>query len=526
MAKEVTVLSLEGGGVRCVRLAESGGAYARQAVFDGTADAGMDAGGRGGAGTDGRDGSQGRDGAGADGRGGSQERGGAGADGRGGAGAEDAINCVPPEEERAADVLTGAFADAAAALKTRTFVVSVPLSRLLVTVVRVPVEARDDLEEAAQKAVEAISPFPDEPLAVGTDVVAETDAEVVAVAAALPAAAAQDVTEALAAAKVYAVRTDATALGRLRAFWPHIVAKEGVRRRLVLMGYDGAWDVLVMDDGAPVFLRGLGALPAPEDLTREVTLSLLQCDAPGGAPAVGDVVVLTEDAAGADVLERLAAFGPVRAVATGGAGGDPFDAAEGVALRTAEGATFDVTPAAWRDALREARFKKRLTVGLAAAAAVWLAVMGVFFGVPAVYGQMTAAQNAKCRQHRRAYAAAKSVQTKLEMVKGYADRAHGALMMLKHISDELPEGTKLREYRYARGESVFVQGEVEQDTIAYAYKNALHALQNEDGGKLFPGGVDLSGLQRNKFKIDASLKEPDDDAPVRGAPAGGRRRAR
>ena len=353
----------------------------------------------------------------------------------------------------------------------------------------------------------------------GVETVAETDAEITVVAAALPEAAAEDISAALAAAKVRVTKTDVTALGRLRAFWPQICAKEGVARRLVLMNLDDGWDVIVLDDGAPVFLRGLGGeARTPDELARDVTLSLLQGEAFGGAKAIDDVVVFSETPVDEATLGKLAAFGPVRVAETAV---DEFESAEGVAQRATEGAACDVTPAAWAEALRETRFKKRLAIGVSAAMAVWLAAMGVFFGVPFVYGQLAARQAAQSKRHQPAFKEAKSIQTKLKMVQGYSDREHGALMLLKRITDALPgeEGDeiRLREFRYTRDDAVQLQV-IADSQSALDYQKALHELEDEDGNKLFPGGVEIpGGMSKNQFRIQATLKEPDEDdkKPVR-----------
>ena len=132
--------------------------------------------------------------------------------------ADGAGEAEPAEVDATAEVvvedrpLVRAFRSAAAAFGTREFVLSVPLSRLLVKAVRLPAEARDDLLGAAQLELDGISPFPDEALTPGVEVVAETDTEIFAIFAALPAAPSEDISEALASAKVHVTRTDATAL--------------------------------------------------------------------------------------------------------------------------------------------------------------------------------------------------------------------------------------------------------------------------------------------------------------------------
>ena len=145
--------------------------------------------------------------------------------------------------------------------------------------------------------------------------------------------------------------------------------------------------------------------------------------------------------------------------------------------------------------------------------ALWLAIMGVFFGVPFVYGQLTARQQAQSKRHQSAYNEAKSIQTKLKMVQGYSDREHGALMLLKRISDALPEGddVRLREFRYTRDDSVALQV-IADSQNALDYQKALHDLEDADGEKLFPGGVEIpGGMSKNQFRIVATLTEPDED---------------
>ena len=141
MAKEVTVLSLEGKNLRGVRLAESGGTFSRPVAETWSlADNAQD-----GIPPDGGVGSQ------ADGGAQLSATASEAADSDGGNGdsAGDAMS--------AADMLAQAFHEAATTFKTREFILSVPLSRLLVKVVRVPVDEREDLEEVAQEEVQKVS---------------------------------------------------------------------------------------------------------------------------------------------------------------------------------------------------------------------------------------------------------------------------------------------------------------------------------------------------------------------------------
>ncbi|MBQ6008229.1 MAG: hypothetical protein IJL17_06805, partial [Kiritimatiellae bacterium] len=124
------------------------------------------------------------------------------------------------------------------------FTLSLPLSKLLVKSVRMPVEAREDLLGAATLELDGISPFPDEVLTPAAEVVSETDSEIQVLVSALPASSAEEIGSALAAAHVHVTRTDATALGWLRSLWPRLCEVEA-RRRLVLMDLGDGWDLAV-----------------------------------------------------------------------------------------------------------------------------------------------------------------------------------------------------------------------------------------------------------------------------------------
>ena len=101
------------------------------------------------------------------------------------------------------------------------------------------------------------------------------------------------------------------------------------------------------------------------------------------------------------------------------------------------------------------------------------------------------------------------------MVKGYSDHEHGALMLLKRISDAMPSDPdsdiRLREFRYTRGDSVALQV-VADSQNALVYQRALHELEDAEGEKLFPGGVEMpGGMAKNQFRILAKLQEADED---------------
>ena len=260
-----------------------------------------------------------------------------------------------PEDRYVATV--EALKAAAKRFGTHEMVLSMPLKSLLVKVSRTSVEDRDRLFEMASEEIGTVSPFPDETPVTGTETVAETDQELVSVFAALPEAGAAEIGDALDEAKVRVLRTDVTALGWLRTLWPQISPDAG--RKVVLMDFDDGWDMAVLDESAPSLLRGLGRMTDPAELGREVMLSLLRA---GVATETKEIVIFSKTPVDEGIVKRLSQLAPVRPVSLMGNGDpstlnsqlstlDSFGGVEGVARRTQEGSSLDVTPADWMDAM-------------------------------------------------------------------------------------------------------------------------------------------------------------------------------
>ena len=424
--------------------------------------------------------------------------------------------------------LARALRAAAKHFEQSEFSLAIPLSKLLVKGVRMPVEARDELLSAAKLELDGISPFPDEDLAPAAEVVAETDSEIQVLAAALPAAAASEIGAALTAARVHVTRTDATALGWLRSLWPRLSEVEA-HRRLVLLNLGDGWDLAVLDDGAPVQLRGIGNVGSSAELVREVTLSLLACDA-GGAD-VGDVAVCGFGLPDKEVLARLSVFGPVRTLIVD----NPSAGVEGCAQREAEGGTFDVTPADWAEARTESRFRGKLKVFLAVAIGLWAVVMGVLFGYEIVYNKMRDHQkDLRKGAHARAYKEVLDMTNRVALIDRYEDRSTCALEMLKLVSDSLPddEGMTFDFFRFRRGDGVFVRGKASERESWRKLEQALRATQvakvsedgevetDEDAPALF-SEVKPSDSSQNRdglfpFTIEAKFPVVEEDKAEKG----------
>ncbi len=409
----------------------------------------------------------------------------------------------------------------ASGVKSREAALALPLGRLLVRLVRVA-EGEDPVE-VARGVLSAASPFPDEPLAVGLEKVCdEAGGRAVYLAAALPEGSADDIADALDAAKLNVVRVDALVLGELRGVW-RAIGGEG--RRLVVFEGPDCVSLVVLDADLPVSIR---AASPGSDLRREAMLSLLEAEDFGGPKPLGEVVRVrreAEDSAADSAAEPpaepapdpLASFGaPVRSIEIGADAG-----LAGIAERTAEDGSLNAMPDSWREVLAETRFKAKLLRNMIAAVAVWLVAMAVLFGVPVAYGYMTDHQKELCRRHAKQYKAVSDKKAKVKLVRKYSDHSRGALEIMKAVSDRLPDGVTLSSWDFTRDDGVRLRAESDDSSSAYQLKDALAEMcaegedgEDAEGEKIFEvvrlGALSKQKDGKQKFEIECSHKTEEE----------------
>ena len=396
----------------------------------------------------------------------------------------------------------------------REAVLALPLSRLLVKLVRIPVEKETELLNLAAEELKKISPFPDEALSPSCETVAETAEGKLVLAAALPESAAEDIGEALDQEKLEVTRIDAWVLGQLRELWAGLEATStGKVRRLVLVKEAEGLALFVLDGDTPCAVR---SLVNTADLKREALLSLLEAEDFGGNLPLKEIVAVgfeneAETAA-------LATFGMVRHLAL------PEDAGlAGIQERAAEEGSLNAMPATWAEVVAETRLKRKLIKFLAIAGGVWLLAMAVLIGVPLVYDNLTNRQRAACRSHARAYEQVRDKKGQVGAVRNVSNHDLGALETLRLVSGVLPQGVELTKWNFKRGDVLSIDGTSETRDGVYKFREALAALSlatasdNEDDSETpFFKSVEYRGELRQRgqkftFVVDCSFKEAEEE---------------
>ena len=385
-------------------------------------------------------------------------------------------------------------------------VLALPLNRLIGKMVRVPAEEREDPVKFATPILQAMSPYPDEPLTVSCETVRDDESGLVVIAMALPESATDDIAEALDGAKLNINRVDSLFLGQIRGLWPQFGDGADMRRLVIVKSAD-CLSLMVLDGEQPSAIR---AVNEAGELKREIMLSLLEAEDFGGAKALGEIVLVGDLPA-----EGLEDFAPVRRLEIGEDAG-----LVGVAERTADAGALNALPASWAEVLAETRFKKKLYTRLGIAGGIWALIMAVLFGVPMIFGYMTDHQHDLCKEHSRQYTEVREMKSKCDIVGKYSDHSRGALEIMKAVSDRLPQGIELDSWNYRHDEGLRFTGVADEEQPVYDFKDVMSDLdygeaeEGEEAEKLF-NTVKLGPLSsskgRQKFNLELLFEREEEE---------------
>lgn len=371
----------------------------------------------------------------------------------------------------------------------REIVLALPLTRLLVRMVRV--NQGDDPVEVATPVLRAASPYPDDELTVSCEIVSENEQSKVVIAAALPESAADDIADALDAEKLVVRRIDAAVLGQIRAVWSDLDVSDG-KRRLIRFKSADCTTLMVLDGDQPAAIH---AVTDESDMKRAETLSLLEAEDFNGPKPLAE----TKDVEAPPLDAVLAA----------------------VAERSEESSSLNAIPASWLEVMHETRFKAKLVNFIAVSGTIWALAMGVLFGVPVVYGFMTDHMRGLSKQHGRKYREVVAMKDRVETVRKYADHSAGALEIMKAVSDRLPEGVTLSSWSFRQGQSLNINGEAPLDGSEIDFKEEMESLcygeEGEEGERVrvFPA-VHMGGTRESRgmrhFSMELMLKADEGEA--------------
>ena len=409
-----------------------------------------------------------------------------------------------PDTVQAAAPQAAAFAQARVALRADAVVLGLPTSLLLLRVLRLPPLAREELSDAILLQMDKLSPFPGDELSIGWEVLSEDAEQVTIFAAAAPDRHMQALDQACVAAGLRMVRVDVALLAWWRMLREQQLLPACEGRQAVLIAQGGEWDLLVLDRGLPVMARGLGRPVDDGDLARELTLSLFQAEMETGALPLLEVVVVSETLPADSVLGLIRSVVPVevRCVTTP----QNATAADGLCLRTVEGAMLDLTPTSWRRRERESVGRRRMVLGLSAAAGLWVALLATLLFGPFATDQLIRLQKRHQAEIAADYSQVSNMCQRVHLIRQYMDRSASLLESLRTICEAQPEGVELSEITYDREKGCKLKGEAVNRGVVYTFKEQLQT--NAPFHACVLGSVSIvPGSQRYHFEMESVLGE-------------------
>ena len=382
---------------------------------------------------------------------------------------------------------------------------ALPTRDLLIKVLKLPPTDASSLGGMARLQMEKVAPCAGEELSVGYEILAQEEAGVRVLAAAVPQAHLDRLADDLRDAGLRLTRLDAALLG----WWRQVeaLALPGVSQGtcIVLFEQGEAWDFVLARQGEIVQARGFGRLHEAADLGREFTLTLLNHEMEAGPTALDALLVVSDSAPGAAWMASLAGAADGRAAPQWlprerlGAPG------LGVALREGEAGRLDLVPPAWRRQEHEQRRRRLARAGLVVAVALWVVLAAALFGAPRVLQRRNAGLTERIAAGEAAYRAVSDVRQRVRLIRSYMDRSQSLLEVLREVCLILPEGAELGSMTYRRADALKLAGDADQSSRVYALKDALDASGRFESTRLT--GPTLDGARRRyRFEIDARFK--------------------
>ena len=393
---------------------------------------------------------------------------------------------------------------------------ALPPDILAERILTLPVLDGDSLGSMVRLAMEKFAPVSSDDLVVAYEVVGATESATRVFAAAVPNETLDSLAEDLASSGLLVTRLDSSLLCEWKSFTS--AGDPDDRCRAVVFALpSGRFDLVVADASGPFFARTLGIPASPADLSRELTLSLLDIssDASGAAPEA--VTLVAYEGLAPDIPPAIEkAFGLAPAIVPESSL-PPY--VESAADRELQGGCIDIVPPAWREEERQQIADRRFKAGIAVAVAIWAILVGVIYAIPKLVDARTAAIGRQRDAVAPAYRAVSDTRTRVRLIRSYQDRSRSLLDVLKDVCIAMPESIVFSTLTYEKGgESVKngrplpggikIAGDADQAQPVLDFKDVL-----DDMGFFVPAkltGPTMDGSRRRfKFEIDSRFREEE-----------------
>lgn len=334
-----------------------------------------------------------------------------------------------------------------------------------------PKEAADTATEALTLQAEALSPFEEGSYAVGMEALGSRGSEEVYLVAVASEVSLDDPWHGWLAARgaLGKLRLDLSALGWLRGMKErHPALAKG--RWLAALRTGTEQLIFLLEDGCLSEVRALPPEAADADFQREATLALAQGAMAGFGMPEGAVIFAGEPSAGVPLRELLGqepAFEPL------GDGEAEAFLQRGLRLRAEEGATFDLTPQAWRDEAHAAHQRRFLSLAASVLGVLWLIGAATLFLLPKIYAHRAKVAQSRLDAQRAVYEEVLDLRERVSLIERYQDRSFSALEMLRLVCEAKAEGMIFLSMTYRQKQTLRLTGTTDATADVYTFKDTL-----------------------------------------------------
>lgn len=355
---------------------------------------------------------------------------------------------------------------------------AIPMAEALVRVMRLPSVDREELAGMVDLQIGKISPFPVEELVVSFEILSSDESS----SCVLIAAARRESLDRLCEIGVVPRHIDIDLLARWQGIAP--LAGESGRDLVLLVASERA-ELVVTDNGMPILFRSLlerddlGDADFTEAIAEELQYTLVALETDWGSPSSVRVLLVEDEGASVVEADRLAELSGIAVEDASVAASPP---ASELLLRRrieAEGRIIDLTPPEWMSSARERRLKKRLLLGSAALAAIWLLTIAAVLGYGSWERSSAGRLERRAEELKGPALRSRELQSRIEALEQYADRSHSALECLREASMLLPARLELQSFNFQQKSEVGLRGLSASASAADVY-TYFQALEKSD----------------------------------------------
>ena len=393
----------------------------------------------------------------------------------------DGAQDLPVEEGESGPVLESdlfsALRENRAAAIPRDVVIGMSATRALIRVLELPTTDASEIGDMVELQVDKFSPFPVETLSVGYEVLHQDEALSVVIVAAVQASEIGALGDAAMESGLKLHRVDLDVM----AWWDLLRMRQdvvGSPARLDVVAAEDHLHMIFSSEGLPHLFRTMEIdpeLPRGElidDIVTEMRYALTAREA-RNLPALAGGGFWYRDSESLSLGDALAdGLGISLAPEPQDSLGSVTQAVASRSLRQKSGG-LDLSLSSWHDAKLSSAARKKVLKTAGAVLGTWIALMATIFGAVFFEQHQLNRLSAERALLEPQEEEAKTLRSRLRILKMYQRRDNSSLECLRSISARLPAGIELSRFTYSREKPLEIRGVAREAEAIYMLRDAL-----------------------------------------------------